>query len=189
MNKRTIAAVLGAAALLVPSAASAHKDSGSHGKGKGAEKVSAKHVKKQAKKDKKAAKAKKAVAFVFKGVYAGDGVVSVKSGNAHVRKGGYVGTDVRFDMASAKIVAAEFDNVAGLSAGDLQVGDSVLVKARQARGTKAPAAATEGAEVETAAAIKAIKVVDKTHPKSDDDDADDAPEVESEDEQEDVPAP
>ena len=175
MSKRTIAVALGAAALLVPGTATAAKGTGH---GKGAEKVAAKQEKKKAKGDKKSSKAKKGVTYVFKGVYAGAGVVSVKSGNAHVRKGGYVGSDVTFDMASAKVVAAEFDGVAGVTAADLQVGDEVLVQAKQARGTKAPAAAEEGADAVAPAAIKARKVVDKTHPP-----------VEETDDEEAVPAP
>ena len=100
--------------------------------------------------------------FVFKGVYNGEGVVTVESGNAHAKKGGYVGTDVTFDLSSAKVVAAEFDNVAGLTAADLQVGNQVLVHARLPRGTKAAVAAEP-------AAIVARKVIDKTHPPVEDD--------------------
>ena len=157
MNKRVIAAAVGAAALLAPASAVAKHD----GHGKGAEKK-AEHVvvnKQHGKKD-KSAKAKKPVTFVFNGVYKGAGVVTVSSGNAHVRKGGFVGTDVTFDLASAKVVAAESDNVPGLSAGDLQAGDVVLVQTRMPRGTKAGAAG-DGAEP---TAITARKVVDKTHP-------------------------
>jgi hypothetical protein len=156
VSKRMIAVVLGAAALAVPGTAVA-------GPGNGKDKAADKVTKQERKKD-KSSKAKKAVTFVFKGVYKGDGVVTVQSGNAHTRKGGYVGKDVTFDLASAKIVAAEFDNVPGLTAADLQVGDQVLVQARLPRGTKAPAAAEEGAEPVEPAAIVARKVIDKTHP-------------------------
>jgi hypothetical protein len=163
MSKRMIAVVLGATVLAVPGTAVAGPGHGK-GKGKAAEKV-AKHERKTNGKKDKSAKAKKAVTFIFKGVYKGEGVVSVQSGNAHAKKGGYVGKDVTFDLASAKVVAAEFDNVAGLTAADLQVGDQLLVQARLPRGTKAPVAGEEGAEP---AAIVARKVIDKTHPPVDD---------------------
>src|ERR671917_427856 len=103
MSKRMIAVALGAAALLVPGTAAAEKGSG---KDK-SEKVAAKQEKKQAKGNKKKSKAKKGVSYIFKGTYVGAGVVTVKSGNAHVRKGDFVGQNVTFDMASAKVVAAE----------------------------------------------------------------------------------
>jgi hypothetical protein len=154
VSKRMIAVVLGATALAIPGPALA-------GNGKAVETV-AKQEQKKGKKD-KSSKAKKAVTFVFKGVYKGEGVVTVESGNAHARKGGYVGKDVTFDLASAKVVAAESDNVPGLTAADLQVGDQVLVQARLPRGTKAPAAAEEGAEAPEPTAIVARKVIDKTH--------------------------
>jgi hypothetical protein len=149
VSKRMIAVVLGAAVLAVPGTAVAGP----------AEKVAKQQNKTKGKKD-KPAKAKKAVTFVFKGVYNGDGVVTVQSGNAHAKKGGYVGKDVTFALASAKVVAAEFDNVPGPTAADLQVGDQVLVQARLPRGTKAPAAG----EAPAPAAIVARKVIDKTHP-------------------------
>jgi len=161
MSKRMIAVVLGAAVLAVPGTAIA-------GPGKANDKAAEKVAKQESKTTKgkkdKPSKAKKAVTFVFKGVYNGAGVVTVQSGNAHAKKGGYVGKDVTFDLASAKVVAAEFDNVAGVTAADLQVGDQVLVQARLARGTKAPAA-----EASEPAAIVARKVVDKTHPPVEDD--------------------
>jgi opacity protein-like surface antigen len=155
-NKRFVAVAVAAAVLAVPAAAAA-----SNGHGKGQEKAAQKRA---AKEQRKASRGKKAVSYVFKGTYKGDGVVTVLSGNAHVRKGGFVGQDVTFDLSTAKVVAAEFDNVAGLTAGDLQVGDRVVVQARLPRGTKAEdGAAAEGAEP---AAIKARKVVDQTHPKA-----------------------
>ena len=151
LSKQIVAAAAIAAALAaLPDGAAASQG---HGKGKGHEKAAAKQ-------ERKAAKGKKAVMFVFKGVYEGNGVVAVEKGNSHVRRAGFVGTDVTFDLAAAKVVAAEFDNVPGLSAGDLQAGDVVLVQARLPRGTKG-AAPAEGA---APTAIKARKVVDKTHP-------------------------
>jgi hypothetical protein len=160
MSKQIVAAAVVAVALAaLPDGAAAGQ-----GKGKGREKAAAKQ-------ERTAAKAKKAVMFVFKGVYEGNGVVAVDKGNSHVKRAGFVGTDVTFDLAAAKVVAAEFDNVPGITAGDLQVGDVVLVQARLPRGTKAPeapAATTEGAAPAEPTAIKARKVVDKTHPPVDD---------------------
>jgi hypothetical protein len=173
--------VLGAAVLAVPGTAVAKNDHA--GKGKAKSERPAKAHKHGAKKEKKAKKAKKPSTYVFKGVYKGDGVVTVTSGNSRVRKGGYVGQDVTFDLSKAKIVAADSDGVAGVSAADVKAGDKVLVQARLPRGTKAPVPApaeeapatetTEGpvAEEEAPAAIKARKLIDKTHPPVDDDDA------------------
>ena len=66
--------------------------------------------------------------------------MTVASGNSRVRKGGYVGQDVTFDLSEAKLVAADTDGVAGVTAADVKAGDKVLVQARLPRGTKAPAA-------------------------------------------------
>ena len=165
MSRRKIAVALGVAVLAVPGAAAAKP--GTMG------------VTKQEKKASKGPKPKKvkSVMYVFKGVYQGAGVVTVAKGNAHVRKGGYVGDDVTFDFAKAKLVVAETDGVAGVTAADLRVGDALLVQARLPRGTKAPepAAAGTGSEATPAAAIVARKVVDKTHPPVED--ADEAPEA------------
>jgi len=185
MINRWMAVVLGAAVMAVPGTALAKSDHAKGGKDKASEK-SHKHEKK-AKKD-KGSKAKKPVTFVFKGVYKGAGVVTVAKGNSHVRKGGYVGQDVTFDMSAAKLVVADTDGVPGVTVADLQVNDVVLVQARQARGTKAPVVVAESdddtaapstdsveeapAADEAPSAIKARKVVDKTHPPVEDDDAD-----------------
>ena len=180
MIKRWMAVVLGAAVLAVPGTALAKGD---HAKGHGKEKAE-RHQKaeKHGKKDKRAKKdkhAKKPKSYVFKGVYKGDGVVTVTSGNSRVRKGGYVGQDVTFDVSKAKIVAADSDGVAGVSAADVKAGDKVLVQARLPRGTKAPApaaseapaeaAASEEPEVEEApAAIVARKLVVLSRPAAED---------------------
>jgi hypothetical protein len=176
MINRWMAVVLGAAVLAVPGTALAKND---HAKKDKASEKSHKHGSKHEKKVKKN-KAVKAKTFVFKGAYKGAGVVTVAKGNSRVRKGGYVGQDVTFDMSSAKLVVADTDGVPGVTVDDLQVGDELLVQARLPRGTKAPVvtdetadAATDTEEAEEApSAIKARKVVDKTHPPVEDDDAD-----------------
>ena len=191
MINRWMAVVLGAAVLAVPGTALAKGD---HAKGKGHEKTHKveKKAKKHGKKDKSAKKGK---SYVFKGVYKGEGVVTVESGNSRVRKGGYIGEDVTFDLASAKIVAGDSDGVAGISAADVKPGDKVLVQARLPRGTKAPVteevaeastdepAAEEPVADEAPAAIKARKLIVLSRPATADDDA------EAEDEQEDVVEP
>ena len=176
MITRWMAVVLGAAVLAVPGTALAKGD---HGKGKGHEKTH--KVEKKAKKQKQSKKAKKPHTYVFKGVYKGEGVVTVESGNSRVRKGGYIGEDVTFDLASAKIVAGDSDGVAGISAADVKPGDKVLVQARLPRGTKAPvseeptaetstddAVAEEPVAEEPPAAIKARKLVVLSRPAVDD---------------------
>ena len=40
--------------------------------------------------------------YIFKGVYKGEGVVTVAKGNSRVRKGGYVGQDVTFDLSDGE---------------------------------------------------------------------------------------
>jgi hypothetical protein len=136
MNTRIIAAALGAAALVLPAAAVA--DPG-HGHG---------HNPKKA----------KTVTFVFKGTFTAPGTVSVLSGNAHVRKGGYVGQSISFDLATAKIVGVDTNADQKVDLGDVADGDKVLVQARVSKGTKYVAPA----EGETAAAIAARKLVDQT---------------------------
>ena len=82
--------------------------------------------------------------------------MTVSSGNSRVRKGGYVGQDVTFDLSKAKIVAADSDGVAGVSAADVKAGDKVLVQARLPRGTKAPAPAAPEAPAEAAASEEPV---------------------------------
>ena len=86
MHKRIVAAALGAAILAIPAAAVA--DSG-HGK----------------RPDKQPAAPK--VTFVFKGIFTAPGTLEVRSGNAHVRKGGFVGQKLNFDLTTARVVAAD----------------------------------------------------------------------------------
>ena len=138
MTNRWMAVVLGAAVLAVPGTAVAKNDHAGRARRRARPTKAHKH---SAKKEKKAKKAKKPSTYIFKGVYKGDGVVTVSSGNSRVRKGGYVGQDVTFDLSKAKIVAADSDGVAGVSAADVKAGDKVLVQARLPRGTKAPAPA------------------------------------------------
>lgn len=190
MINRWMAVVLGAAVLAVPGSALAKGDHA--GKGKGHAKTH--KVEKKAKKQKHAKKAKKPKSYVFKGVYKGDGVVTVSSGNSRVRKGGYVGQDVTFDLTTAKVVAADSDGVAGVTADDVKAGDLVLVQARLPRGTKAPEPTTEEpaptatestddpVSEEAPAAIKARKLVVLSRPSAEDDEpeAEDAEQPESE---------
>ena len=164
MNKRIVIAALAAAALAVPTVAAAQPG---HGKG-------------HAKKERVSGKAKKAkkVTFVFKGTFTAPGTVQVLAGNAHARKGGFVGQTVTFDFATAKVVVADTNGDLALNVTDVKDGDLVLVQARLAKRTKFAPAATEveaGAEVEAEAgaeveaevepeALVARKLVDKTNP-------------------------
>jgi hypothetical protein len=111
MHRKTrLAAVLGAAALLLPSAALA-KDKPvkpAHGKSKPAN-------------------------YVFKGSWHADGTVTVSGGNARVRKGGFVGKVVAFDLTAAKLKVADTNGDAAVTAADLVEGDKVVVKARLPR--------------------------------------------------------
>ena len=74
------------------------------------------------------------VSYVFKGAYAGSGVVSVARGNRHARKADLVGVDVAFDLADARITATD-RNLDGVSdASDVLAGDKVVVKSRLEKG-------------------------------------------------------
>jgi hypothetical protein len=138
MNTRTILAAAAAAALALPAVAVAGP-----GNGKGHDKP---------------AKKAKTVTYVFKGTFTAPGTVAVTSGNAHVRKGGYVGQSISFDLASAKVVGVDTNLDLKVDATDVADGDKVLVQARIAKGTKFAAPA----EGEIAAAIAARKLVDQT---------------------------
>jgi hypothetical protein len=102
------------------------------------------------------------VTYVFKGTWnAATGTVSVKRGNAHVRKGGLVGQDVQFDLTGAKLVVADTNGDGQVTADDLKDGDKVVVKARLPR--KDPGGQP----------FKAKMLVDQTNPPAPDDSATD----------------
>jgi hypothetical protein len=71
-----------------------------------------------------------AVMYVFKGTYGGGGVVTVDHGNGRVQKGGFVGTDVQFDLSGAKLEVADTNADGSVTADDVVSGDTVVVKAR-----------------------------------------------------------
>jgi hypothetical protein len=150
MSKQIIAAALSAAALAAPAAAVARQ-------GHGHENKAAKHVVKKAKK----------VTFVFRGTFVAPGTVQVRAGNAHVRKGGFVGQSVSFDLAAARIVVADTNGDLGRDVADVKDGDVVLVKARLPRRTKYVAAG----DGEAAQAVVARMLVDKTNAPDDGDDS------------------
>lgn len=69
-----------------------------------------------------------------KGVYQGDGVVSVVKGNGAVKKAGWKGQDITFDFSQADI-RTEDNNADGQEdLADVAVGTPVRVKARLAKG-------------------------------------------------------
>ena len=90
--------------------------------------------------------------YVFKGVWHADGTVTVTGGNARVRKNGLVGQVVAFDLAAAKLRAADTNADGAVDADDLVEGDKVVVKARLPR--------TEPGT----GPFAARKLVDQTHP-------------------------
>lgn len=107
--RRNLIVALGLVALAVPSAAIASKGE-NHGQGKGHSKV---HN----------------VAYVFKGVYEGESLVEVKAGNSRVRRGGFVGETVSFDLSEARIVVADTNADGTTDLNDVVTGDTVVVKA------------------------------------------------------------
>ena len=124
MHNRFIAGLLGAAALAVPAAAAADP-----GHDKDRQKQTAKEVVKG-----KGKKARKTM-YVFRGTFATPDTVEVRSGNAHARKGGFVGQAVTFDFASARIVAADTNADQKIDLADVKDGDLVLVQARMVKGS------------------------------------------------------
>ena len=142
-RRRAVCAALGAAILAIPAAAFADSD---HGKSH------------------KTPMPAKKVTFVFKGSFTAPGTVDVRSGNAHVRKGGFVGQQITFDLTSARIVAADRNGDQKADLTDVGDGDVVLIQVRIAKGTKYSAPA-EGAAAE---ALVARKLIDRTHPPADD---------------------
>ena len=154
MSKRMIAAGLSAAVLAVPAAAFAnphqgHRPAPAHA---GADRASGK------------AKVAHTVAYVFRGTFTAPGTVMVTSGNAAVRKGGYIGKAVSFDVSGARIVAADTNGDQAVDLLDVKDGDRVLVQARLPKRTtySAPAAG------DSAAATVATRLVDQTNQPADD---------------------
>ena len=114
--KGKLLAVLATAALLVPAVALAKPGHG-HGRGHGHGKA-------------KGAGQNHPVSYVFKGMYEGDGSVAVKHGNSFVRKGGFVGQDVQFDLSGARLTVADTSGDGLVDSSDVAVDDAVVVKAR-----------------------------------------------------------
>lgn len=132
--RNSLIVALGVAALAIPAGAVA-KQGENHGKANGHGKTHG-------------------VAYVFKGLYAGEGSVEVKAGNARVRKGGFVGTTVSFDLTNASIVVADTNVDGQRTLDDVATGDTVLVKAMLPR--KDPGSQPFAAK----------RLVDQTHPAS-----------------------
>jgi hypothetical protein len=129
--RSSLIVALGVAALAIPAGAIA-KQGENHGKAKG-------HAKTHN------------VAYVFRGLYAGEGSVEVKHGNSRVRKGGFIGETVSFDLSNARIVVKDNNGDGQRNLEDVATGDRVLVKARLPR--KDPGSQP----------FEAKRLVDKTH--------------------------
>jgi hypothetical protein len=119
--RNSLLIALGVALLAFPAGAVA-KHGDSHGKAKGHANGKGKgHAKPHT------------VGYLFKGFYAGDGMVEVQRGNAHVRKGGFIGETVEFDLSDARLVVRDTNEDGKRDIADLAQGDWVLVKARLPR--------------------------------------------------------
>ena len=110
-------------------------------------------------KPEKPAKPVKTSTYVFKGMWHADGSVTVSGGNAKVRKGGFVGETVAFDVTAAKLRVADVNGDGAVTAADLAEGDKVVVQAKLPR--------TDPGE----GPFAARKVVDQTHPQVDEEEA------------------
>jgi hypothetical protein len=146
---RNVIAGLGAAALLIPSAAVA-----APGKGKAPAKpdVSAKSEKRV--KPKKV----KTVMYVVKGVYDETGKVDATGGNKHAKRANLVRSDVELDLTKAKLVVADTDGDQQITLADIKAGDKLVVQLKLPR--------TLGD-----APLVARKVVDQTNPPVEEDEA------------------
>lgn len=157
--------VLGVAALAVPASAIAFPPGQGQGKGPGQrpgtstpDQYTEQGPGKGKGKSKGKSKGKrkghgKPAAFIFKGTYKGDGVVSVTGGNSRVRKGGFIGKDVTFDLSAAKFTVADVNGDGKTDATDVKAGDKVVVQCKLPR--KDPGSQP----------FKARKLVDQTNPK------------------------
>lgn len=144
--RRALAVGVGIVALAVPAGAIA-KHGESHGQGKGPQVGHGKQGKG------KGQSRRGHVGYLFKGFYAGEGIVEVKRGNAHVRKAGLIGGPVEFDFSAARHIVVADTNADGMrSLEDVTVGDWVLVKSRLPR--KDPGSQP----------FDARWLIDKTHP-------------------------
>ncbi|MGN6258065.1 MAG: hypothetical protein ACTHN3_10005 [Solirubrobacterales bacterium] len=114
--RRNLIVALGVLALAIPSAAVAGQGE-NHGQGHG-----------------KGHSTTHNVAYVFKGVYQGEGTVEVKAGNARVRKGGFLEQTVSFDLVGARLTVADTNADGTIDLNDVQVGDNVVVKAMLPKG-------------------------------------------------------
>jgi hypothetical protein len=128
--RNSLLVALGVAVLAFPAGAVANHGE-SHGKAKG-------HAKNGKAKGHANGKGKghakpHEVGYLFRGLYAGEGMVEVKHGNAHVRKGGFVGETVEFDLTDARLVVGDANGDGKRDIADVEEGDWVLVKARLPR--------------------------------------------------------
>jgi hypothetical protein len=103
---KTAGVCLGALALALPAGAGAEPGKSGHGK----------------------------ATYNAKGIYAGDGLVSVAKGNSAVKRAGWKGQDIAFDFSQADI-RTEDNNGDGLETlEDVAVGSPVRVKVRLPKG-------------------------------------------------------
>jgi hypothetical protein len=137
--------MLGVTLLVLPAAVSDGHERRGHGKPVSAGEKKAEH---------KAAKKAHKVTYVFKGTFnLADSSVTVTKGNKHVRRAGFVGEKVVFDLTAARIVVADTNADGKRDAADVKDGDKVLVQARLPR--REPGAAP----------FAARKLVDQSHKK------------------------
>jgi hypothetical protein len=101
----------------------------------------------------------KKATYVFKGAYAAPDTVEVLAGNAHVRKGGYVGQSVTFDFEHARIDADDTNGDGYVDLADVGDGDVVLVLARMAKGSECATAAVEDEDEDEVPPLVARKLI------------------------------
>jgi hypothetical protein len=70
------------------------------------------------------------VAYVFKGTFDGTSSVDVAHGNRFVRRGGFVGTTVEFDLTDTRLTVADTSGDGVVDISDVLSGDQVVIIAR-----------------------------------------------------------
>ena len=160
MRKLTILAALAAAVLAAPAAAVAHGGSDDPAGTEDAHHNSTAHERG----DDHGRKHVRTVQFVLRGTLTAPGTVHVTAGNAHARRGGFVGQDISIDLSTARIAVADVNGDGKADAADVQTGDAVLVKVRLPRRTTY----ASWTESHAGAALKVRQLVDIAHPAADD---------------------
>lgn len=82
---------------------------------------------------KKSTKKTLKVPYIFRGAYTGKNSVKVEHGSSWVKRAGFIGKTVKFNLGSAKITAEDSNADGQVNLADIKAGDKVAVEARLPR--------------------------------------------------------